>query len=263
MADVDGTGARQVTQDGFDAENPTMSADGAWIAYSTANPAALGIWKIRPDGTEATHLLKGSYQLHELAPKTGWIAAISGQAASPTHPVKIIRLEDGSAIGEIVIPGRGANVGRSRWMSDGRTLVSWGDNDEHERCSSASPSSPAATTSERVQVAIGGRQRKIDTFGALAGGRAHRRGGGMGRYRRHVMADGIRGSGASLPAAGAAVKRLRQLRRRRIVRTGPMTRCSTFFLPFAAMLPNPYRPLRAAGGRPGSTPRQSSTTRAT
>ena len=203
MADADGTGARQVTQEGFDAENPTMSADGSWIVYSTADPAALGIWKIRPDGTEATHLLKGSYQLPELAPKTGWIAAIqTGQANSPTHPVKVIRIEDGSAIAETVILGRGGNVGRSRWMPDGRTLVSWGDNDANERVLFRQPIVPGRdTTSERVQVAIGDDQRKIDTFGVSpVDGRIVVAAGWVDTDV--MMADGISGIGASLPKRG-------------------------------------------------------------
>jgi len=167
IADVDGTGARQVTSDGVDAENPTMSADGAWIVYSSANPAHSGIWKIRADGSDAAPLLKGRYQLPELAGKTGWIVAVqSDSAAVSAHTVPVFRLEDGSAVGEISVPGRGGNMGRSRWMPDGRTLVSWGENDAHQRVLYRQPIVPGRDTkSERIQVAIEDELRKIDTFG--------------------------------------------------------------------------------------------------
>jgi len=167
MADVDGTGARQVTSDGVDAENPAMSLDGAWIVYASANPAHSGIWKIRPDGSGATQLLEGAYQIPELSPKTNWIAAIeSGRAAASVRKVRVIRLDDGAMVGEIELPGRGANVGRSRWMPDGRTLVCWADDDAHERVLFRQPIVPGRDTGrERAVVAVGDGLRTIGTFG--------------------------------------------------------------------------------------------------
>jgi len=167
MADVDGTGARQVTSDGVDAENPMMSLDGAWIVYASANPAHAGIWKIRPDGSDAAQILKGSYQIPELAAKTNWIAAVeTGRAAAATRLVRVIRLEDGVEVGEIDVPGRAGNMGRSRWMPDGRTLVSWGEDEAHERVLYRQPIVPGRDTkSERLVVASGDELRKIETFG--------------------------------------------------------------------------------------------------
>jgi Tol biopolymer transport system component len=202
IADIDGTGARQVTSDGVDAENPTMSADGGWIVYSSANRAHSGIWKIRPDGSDATHLLEGSYQLPELAPKTGWIAATeTGRALLALHPVRIIRLEDGGMVGEITVRGRGANMGRSRWMPDGRTLVSWGENDAHERVLYRQPVVPGRDTgSERVLVAVEDAQHKIDTFGVSPVDGRIVVSAGWGDTDL-MLAEGIPGIGASLPKA--------------------------------------------------------------
>jgi serine/threonine protein kinase/Tol biopolymer transport system component len=198
IADVDGTGARQVTADGVDAENPTMSADGAWIVYSSANPAHSGIWKIRPDGSDAAQLLKGRYQLPELAPKTGWIAATETGLAVAVHPIRIFLLEDGGTVGEISVVGRGGNIGRCRWMPDGRTLVVWAENGAHERVLYRQPIVPGRdTTSERVQVAIGDEQRKIETFGVspLDGRIVISAGWGDTDL---MLAEGIPGIGASL-----------------------------------------------------------------
>jgi dipeptidyl aminopeptidase/acylaminoacyl peptidase len=199
IADVDGAGARQVTSDGVDAQNPTMSADGAWIVYGSANTAASGIWKIRPDGSDAQHLLSGSYQLPELAPRTGWIAAIETRGAVvPVRPVRIIRIEDGSTVGEISVPGRGARTGRSRWMPDGRTLLSVGENDAHERVLYRQPIVLGRNTgAERLQVAIGEEQRGIETFGVSpVDGRIVVSAGWADTDV--MLAEGIRGIGASL-----------------------------------------------------------------
>jgi Tol biopolymer transport system component len=203
IADVDGTGARKVTSDGIDAENPTMSADGAWIVYSSANPAAPGIWKIRPDGSDATHLLKGSYQLPELAPKTNWIAATeSGRATAGSHLVRVIRLEDGGAVGEINVVGRGGNMGRSRWMPDGRTLVSWGENEANEKALFRQPIVPGRdTASERKQVGVGNEQREIETFGVSPVDGRIVVSAGWGD-RDIMIAEGIPGIGASALPTG-------------------------------------------------------------
>ena len=59
VANMDGSGARQLTRDGRDAQNPTHTPD-VWVLYWSSNPENLGVWKIRMDGTEATHLAEGN-----------------------------------------------------------------------------------------------------------------------------------------------------------------------------------------------------------
>lgn len=199
MADADGTGARQVTENGVDAENPAMSADGAWIVYASGNPSAPGIWKIRPDGSDVTHLLKGSFQIPDLSPVSNWIAATeSGLSTAGVRPVRIVRLDDGSTVGEISVPGQGGNIGRGRWMPDGRTFVTWGENDAHEKVLFRQPIVPGRDTrGERAQIAVGDDERKIESFAiSPVDGRivvSATRGD-----RDLMMVEGIPGVGASL-----------------------------------------------------------------
>ena len=68
IADPDGSAAKQITRDGSNAENPTATPDGEWIIYSSGNPEKPGLWKIRVDGTEATHLFGGRATIPEVSP---------------------------------------------------------------------------------------------------------------------------------------------------------------------------------------------------
>jgi len=200
IAETDGTGARQVTADGVDAENPTMSLEGSWIVYSSGNPAAPGIWKIRPDGGGAAHLLKGTFLLPELAPKTGWIAAVdSSRLAGDLRRVQIIRLEDGAVVAELFVQGRSGNIGRSRWMPDGRTLVWWSDDEANKKVLYRQPIVPGRDTkAQRELVAASDEQRDIETFGVSPVDGRIVVSAGWGE-RDVMMAEGIPGIGASLP----------------------------------------------------------------
>jgi Tol biopolymer transport system component len=199
MAEPDGTGARQVTADGVDAENPTMSLDGSWIVYSSGNPASVGIWKIHPDGSAATHLVAGNVLLPELSPKTGWIAAVdSSRLAGDLRRIQIVRLEDGANVAELFVKGLAGNIGRSRFMPDGRTLVSWSDDEAGKKVLYSQPIVPGRdTTAQRVLVAAGDELRGIESFGVSPVDGRIVVSAGWGE-RDVMMAEGIPGIGASL-----------------------------------------------------------------
>jgi len=199
MAEPDGTGARQVTSDGVDAENPTMSLDGSWIVYSSGNPASVGIWKIHPDGSAATHLIAGNALLPELSPKTGWIAAVdSSRLAGDLRRIQIIRLEDGTNVAEFFVKGLAGNIGRSRWMPDGRTLVSWSDDEAGKKVLYGQPIMPGRDTkAQRELVAAGDELRAIESFGVSPIDGRIVVSAGWGE-RDVMMAEGIPGIGASL-----------------------------------------------------------------
>jgi Tol biopolymer transport system component len=126
MADVDGSGPRQVTQDGGNAENPTTTPDGSWIVYSSGNPQKAGLWKIRPDGTQAKRLVSGRVALPEVSPdgKHAVYRVFSGKYPAV---LRVVRLEDGGAEPfEIQVDAKRrttVTLGRARWMPDGRAIA--------------------------------------------------------------------------------------------------------------------------------------------
>jgi Tol biopolymer transport system component len=125
-ADVDGSGPRQVTHDGGNAENPTATPDGQWIAYSSGNPEKAGLWKIRPDGSDATQVVKGRVSLPDLSPDGRHVLY---RVFSGKYPavLKVVRLEDGQAEPfEIAVDARRrttVTLGRARFTPDGKAIA--------------------------------------------------------------------------------------------------------------------------------------------
>ena len=126
-ADVDGSGPRQVTQDGGNAENPTATPDGQWVVYSSGNPQKAGLWKIHPDGTGATQVVKGrvspARRLARRPPRDSTASSRAstrrccGSCASRTgrpSPSRSRSTRGG---------GRRSRSGRARWMPDGKAIA--------------------------------------------------------------------------------------------------------------------------------------------
>ncbi len=128
MASADGSGARQVSSDGFDAENPTMTPDGQWLVYASAHVGKRGIWKVRPDGRDATQVASGRFTIPEVSPD-GRFVAFHGPFANGRRSILVHRIGDGSPVKfTIAVEARGTpdqNVGRHRWLPDGRGLTFW------------------------------------------------------------------------------------------------------------------------------------------
>ena len=126
IADPDGSGARQVTQDGSNAENPTATPDGEWIVYSSGNPEKPGLWKIRLDGTQATHLYDGRATIPEVSPDGRHAVFRSFTGKYPAR-LKVARLADGELEDfEILVeaPRRTTiSLGRARWLPDGSAIA--------------------------------------------------------------------------------------------------------------------------------------------
>jgi Tol biopolymer transport system component len=126
MAEADGTGARQVTRDGVDAENPVATPDGQWIVYASANPRSPGIMKIRPDGRDATLVVRGNLIEPEVSPDGGYVAFVADSGSEETT-LRIVRMSDGALVSRSAltswVPGSGIDQGRSRWRPDGRALA--------------------------------------------------------------------------------------------------------------------------------------------
>ena len=134
MANADGSDARKITSDGEDAENPTMTRDGSWIVYASFAHKNPGVWKIHPDRTGLTQLVKGMSPYPELSPDGRFVAFRTND--DPSHvTLRVSRLADGqaTALQEPLEIRRGfsaTSVGRSRWMPDGKSIVFVGQNDQ-------------------------------------------------------------------------------------------------------------------------------------
>ena len=128
IANSDGSSPRQVTQDGVDAENPTMGRDGEWIVYWSANPEKTGVWKIRPDGTDATQLAVGTYLQPEVSPDGRYASFVQIRPDELQNEIYIVEIETGVMQPHpIVVPlqlqAGGIIYGRTRWMPSGRHLA--------------------------------------------------------------------------------------------------------------------------------------------
>jgi eukaryotic-like serine/threonine-protein kinase len=132
IANADGSGAKQISHDGSDAENPTATPDG-WIVYCSFNPAKAGIWKVRPDGTQATHVVKARTSLPEVSPDGKYVSYLF-DARTPRAAVRVARIADGQDVGvSIPVPvlsRTSAILGRTRWTPDGKSIAFLAQNDD-------------------------------------------------------------------------------------------------------------------------------------
>jgi eukaryotic-like serine/threonine-protein kinase len=132
-ADADGSGPRQVTQDGGNAENPTATPDGQWIVYSSGNPQKAGLWRTHPDGTGATHVVKGRVSLPDTSPdgRHALYRVFSGKYPAI---LRVVRLDDGRIEPfEIAVDAKRpttVTLGRARWMPDGKAIAFVGQDEE-------------------------------------------------------------------------------------------------------------------------------------
>jgi Tol biopolymer transport system component len=174
IAAADGSGARQVTRDG-DAENPTATPDGAWIVYASGAAKNAGIWKIRPDGTDATRLATGLLLNPELSPDGAYVAyRTSFSTGTSQLLVRVVRTADGATVPfEIVAPDNGnGHAARARWLPDGRAIAFVGADEEGVQGIFAQDFVPGADTSA-TRRKLGGfdPERLAESFGISRDGR--------------------------------------------------------------------------------------------
>jgi Tol biopolymer transport system component len=128
-AAADGTGAHQLSHDGVDAENPTMTPDGQWILFLSGRPEFGGSCKMRADGSDVKLLVPG-VNLPEMSPDGVLFAAPSGAGQRTGRDLGVYRMNDGSQVAKIVMRvSVTVPLGRSRWAGD-RRLAYLDRNDE-------------------------------------------------------------------------------------------------------------------------------------
>jgi TolB protein len=113
---VDGSGPRQLTHDGIDAENPTATPDGRWVAYDSRNPKHPGLWIVGSDGAGARRVVEGRTTHPEVSPD-GKYAIIFGDAP---YPLRVVELPGGAPANFEI---RDLTGTRARWMPDSRKIV--------------------------------------------------------------------------------------------------------------------------------------------
>ena len=113
--------------------------------------------------------------------------------------MRIVRLEDGAPVAELVVSGGVRNPGRSRWLPDGRTLVVYGSGESDRGVLHEQPIVPGRDTrGERRVVAIGDERRYLESFAVSpVDGRIIVSAGWSDSDV--LIAEGIPGIGASLP----------------------------------------------------------------
>jgi Tol biopolymer transport system component len=126
IAEKDGNAPRQLSADGFDAQNPAMDATGAWIVYASGHPQRRGLFKLRADGSGATPLAAGNLGLPEISPDGRYL--LFGAFTPPTTTLRVLRLDTGETVPfEIKLPSATEFYyvirGRARWMPDGRAIA--------------------------------------------------------------------------------------------------------------------------------------------
>jgi serine/threonine protein kinase len=169
VAEVDGSNARRLTRDGVDAENPTATPDGSWIVYASTNPEGPGLWKIRPDGTEATLLLPGNPNLPEVSPD-GRHALYTVSESANLVVLRVVRIADGEhePFGIRIEQRRAtpAALGRARWMPDGRSIAFVGQDERGVNGVYVQDFVPGEDTA-RTRQPLGGfnRQAATESFG--------------------------------------------------------------------------------------------------
>ncbi len=119
-AEADGARPRQLSSDGFLAENPTATRDGAWVVYNSRQPEHPGVWRMRADGSDPQLLVPGNTRLPEVSPDGKYVHYLTDIRLDRLS-VRVAAL-DGSGVLPFVIslPSEG---GRARWLPDGSGIA--------------------------------------------------------------------------------------------------------------------------------------------
>jgi Tol biopolymer transport system component len=135
MADADGSNPHQVSHDGVDAENPTMTADREWVVYTSSHPERPGIVRVRPDGTDTTMVVAGNLSNPEVSPDGRYVLYLSLNSSLLHNEIHIAEIATGRVLDfkiEIDFEPHSPNVtfGRARWLPGGEAIAFVGLDDD-------------------------------------------------------------------------------------------------------------------------------------
>jgi len=115
VADRDGSSPRQVSHDGFDAENPIATPDG-WVLYATGQLQHPGLYKVRIDGSDTKLLVPGPVAWPDVSPDGKYVLYHTVSDAMQAK-IFVVRFPEGT-------PVRFQADGlRARFSADGHSIV--------------------------------------------------------------------------------------------------------------------------------------------
>jgi len=115
VADRDGSSPRQVSHDGFNAENPVVTPDG-WVVYASGQLEHPGLYKVRLDGSDSQLFVPGPAAWPDVSPDGKYVlyhTVLSGLQAK----ISVVRFREGTPVG---FQAEGL---RARFSADGHSIV--------------------------------------------------------------------------------------------------------------------------------------------
>jgi serine/threonine protein kinase len=115
IAERDGSSPRQVSHDGFDAENPIVTSDG-WILYASGQLQHPGLYKVRLDGSDTKLVVSGPAAWPDVSLDDKYVLYHSVSGALQAK-ISVVRFPQGTAV---AFQAEGL---RARFSADGRSVV--------------------------------------------------------------------------------------------------------------------------------------------
>jgi len=119
-ASGDGEGARQLTTDGGDAENPSAPRDSSWVYYDSSHPEKDGLWRVRADGSAAAMVVRGETAHPEVSADGDYVLFHRPESDTGTGTLAVMRISDGATFA-LARSLRGS--ARGRWVGTTHTIA--------------------------------------------------------------------------------------------------------------------------------------------
>jgi len=113
---IDGSDRRQIAEEGM---FPVYSRDGEWIFY-TLPGERWTLWKMRPDGSEATRMTNHAGLLPKVSPDGKMIVYLTKPLRPSERSLNIIPVEGGEPLAVIPLP---PPMTTFRWSPDGKAIT--------------------------------------------------------------------------------------------------------------------------------------------
>jgi Tol biopolymer transport system component len=170
MADADGSNPRQVSHDGIDAENPTMTSDGEWIVYVSGHTEHAGLYKVRPDGSDTTLLLAGVFSTPDVSPDGRHAQYMQTDRTQLFNTIRVVDVGSGEVADFSIQTPYGPEApnvtyGRGRWLPDGSAIAYVGLDDSGRVGVWAQDFVPGRDTSDTRRPLVPFSEEVIESFG--------------------------------------------------------------------------------------------------